>query len=138
MNSSALWARCADLEPDDPSLLLALARAELTAGQLVSARETEAKALAHPKLSPPLRAQILVQAGDTAWSLSLTGADLWSPHAITSVAESTFACRLAGVTQWPADPATTGLVLRVAGATVAPGSPVRMGSTYSLTPNAYC
>ncbi len=67
ISAASLWAKCSELEPDDPALLLHLLRAQLAAGESLLARETEAKALAHPKLSPPLRAQILVQAGDTAW-----------------------------------------------------------------------
>ena len=62
-----LWSRCAKLEPDDPNLLVALRRAQLLARDPITARATEARALAHPKLSLPLRAQLLTEAGDAAW-----------------------------------------------------------------------
>jgi hypothetical protein len=65
--SAALWARCIELEPDDPALLLALRRAQLAAHEEAAALATEARALAHPKLSQPLRAQLLVESGDAAW-----------------------------------------------------------------------
>jgi tetratricopeptide (TPR) repeat protein len=108
--AASLWARCADLEPDDPALLLQLARAQLAAGQIVSAEKSEKKALAHPKLSPPLRAQILVSAGDTAWKAGDTtlaqqrfqeAAKLAQPEA----AERALAARLRAVLDpatWPA------------------------------------
>ena len=63
----SLWAKCIELEPDDPALLLQLARSQTAAGLLAQARETQARALSHPKLSKPLRAQILTEAGDAAW-----------------------------------------------------------------------
>src|SRR6266851_6136853 len=62
-----LWSRCAQLEPDDPRLLLHLRRAQLRAGDLAGASETERRALAHPKLSQPLRAALLTESGDAAW-----------------------------------------------------------------------
>jgi len=62
-----LWSRCAQLEPDDPRLLLQLRRAQLRAGDLAGAAETERRALAHPKLSQPLRAAVLTESGDAAW-----------------------------------------------------------------------
>jgi hypothetical protein len=62
-----LWSRCVQLEPDDPGLLLQLRRAQLRAGDEASAMETEGRALAHPKLSQPLRAALLVESGDAAW-----------------------------------------------------------------------
>ena len=62
-----LWARCAQLEPDDPEHLVALWRAQLRAGDLAAARETERRALAHPKLSQPLRAAVLTESGDALW-----------------------------------------------------------------------
>ncbi len=65
--AAALWSRCSALEPDDPALLVALRRSQVAAKQMAAAQRTEAKALAHPKLSKPLRAQLLTDAGDTAW-----------------------------------------------------------------------
>ena len=65
---ASLLARCAGLEPDDPALLAALGRAQIAARDRASAAATEAKALAHPKLSQPLRAQVLTDAGDAAWT----------------------------------------------------------------------
>ncbi|HET7784655.1 MAG TPA: hypothetical protein VFL36_01670 [Myxococcales bacterium] len=65
--AAELWARCAALSPDDPALLLSLRRAQLAARDEAGAAATEARALAHRNLSPPLRAQILIDAGDTAW-----------------------------------------------------------------------
>ena len=62
-----LLARCVALEPSDPALLVALRRAQVAAKDPAAALVTEAKALAHPKLSAPLRAQLLTDAGDTAW-----------------------------------------------------------------------
>ncbi len=67
--AAALWIRCSALEPDDPALLLGLRRSQVAAKDFASARETEAKALAHPKLSRPLRAQLLTESGDAAWKL---------------------------------------------------------------------
>ncbi len=66
-SAAELWARCASLEPDDPALLAALRRAQVAAKDPAAAEMTEAKALAHPKLSPPLRAQVLTDSGDAAW-----------------------------------------------------------------------
>src|SRR5207248_11310102 len=65
--AAELWARCASLEPDDPSLLVALRRAQQAAKDPAAAEATEAKALAHPKLSRPLQAQVLIDSGDAAW-----------------------------------------------------------------------
>ncbi len=65
--AAQLWSRCAQLEPDDPRLLLQLRRAQLRAGDLAGASETERRALAHPKLSQPLRAALLTESGDAAW-----------------------------------------------------------------------
>jgi tetratricopeptide (TPR) repeat protein len=65
--AAALWTRCAELEPDDPALLVALRRSQLAAKDPAAALKTEAKALAHPKLSKPLRAQLLTDSGDAAW-----------------------------------------------------------------------
>jgi tetratricopeptide (TPR) repeat protein len=62
-----LWSRCVQLEPDDPRLLLQLRRAQLRAGDEAAALETERRAFAHPKLSQPLRAALLVESGDAAW-----------------------------------------------------------------------
>ena len=67
--ASSLWLRCTALEPDDPALLIALRRSQVAAKDFAAARETEAKALAHPKLSRPLRAQLLTESGDAAWKL---------------------------------------------------------------------
>jgi len=66
-SAAALWSRCTALEPDDPALLLALRRAQVAANDFAAAQTTEAKALAHPKLSQPLHAQLLADSGDTAW-----------------------------------------------------------------------
>ncbi len=65
--AAQLWSRCSALEPDDPSLLLHLGRAQLQAGDLAAARATQERALRHPKLSRPLRAQLLTESGDAAW-----------------------------------------------------------------------
>jgi hypothetical protein len=65
--AAELLARCASLEPDDPALLVALRRAQVLAKDPAAAARTEAKALAHPKLSAPLRAQLLTDSGDAAW-----------------------------------------------------------------------
>src|SRR5689334_5578544 len=65
--TAALLARCVALEPGDPALLVALRRAQVAAKDPGAALATEAKALPHPKLSPPLRAQLLTDSGDTAW-----------------------------------------------------------------------
>ncbi len=65
-----LWSRCSALEPDDPAPLAQLGRAQLAAGQLAAARATQERALRHPKLSRPLRAQLLTEAGDAAWKAS--------------------------------------------------------------------
>jgi hypothetical protein len=65
--AAQLWSRCVQLEPDDPRLLLQLRRAQLRAGDEAGALETERRALAHPKLSQPLRAALLVESGDAAW-----------------------------------------------------------------------
>ena len=65
--AAALWKRGADLEPDDPALLVSLLRAQLAAKDFATARQTEAKALAHAKLSLPLEAQLLTESGDAAW-----------------------------------------------------------------------
>ena len=62
-----LWSRCTELEPDDPGLLAQLARAQAAAGDLAAARATETRTLAHPKLSQPLRAQLLTDLGDAAF-----------------------------------------------------------------------
>ena len=62
-----LWRKCAALEPDDPNLLLGLRRAQLAAKDPTGAREAEEAALAHPKLGPAQRAQLLIEAGDAAW-----------------------------------------------------------------------
>lgn len=65
--AAALLRACAALEPDDPGKLLGLRRALAQAGDLDGAREVEARALAHPKLSVPQRAQLLTDQGDRAW-----------------------------------------------------------------------
>ena len=67
ISASALWQRCVELEPGDPALLVSLRRAQVAARELDRAHDTEEKALSHPKLSPPLRAQLLTDAGDAAW-----------------------------------------------------------------------
>ena len=68
--AAALLARCASLEPGDPSLLVDLRRAQLRAGDVAAARATEEKALSHAKLSQPLRATLLTESGDGAWGAS--------------------------------------------------------------------
>ena len=65
--AARLWSRCSALEPDDPALLAQLGRAQRAAGELAAARATQERALSHPKLSRPLRAQLLTEAGDAAW-----------------------------------------------------------------------
>jgi len=65
--AAQLWSRCAALEPDDPGLLAQLARAQAASGDLPAARETQARALVHPKISQPLRAQLLTDSGDAAF-----------------------------------------------------------------------
>jgi tetratricopeptide (TPR) repeat protein len=67
LTAMSLWAKCIEMEPDDPALLIQFARSQIAAGLLANARETQARALSHPKLSKPLRAQILTEAGDAAW-----------------------------------------------------------------------
>ncbi|HEY2028589.1 MAG TPA: hypothetical protein VGH20_05215 [Myxococcales bacterium] len=62
-----LWQKCTGLEPDDPALLLQLRRAQAAAGDAEGARATLDRALSHPKLSAPLKAQLLTDAGDSAW-----------------------------------------------------------------------
>jgi len=62
-----LWQKCTALEPDDPALLVQLRRAQVSAGDTEGARATLDRALSHPKLSAPLRAQLLTDAGDSAW-----------------------------------------------------------------------
>jgi hypothetical protein len=66
-SAAQLWTKCTTLEPDDPSILVQLRRSQLAAGDLLGAQETEARALSHPKLSQPLRAQLLTESGDAAW-----------------------------------------------------------------------
>jgi len=68
--AAALLSRCAALEPGDPSLLVELRRAQLRAGDAAAAHATEEKALAHPRLSQPLRATLLIESGDAAWEAS--------------------------------------------------------------------
>ena len=105
-----LLSRCAALEPGDPALLAALGRAQFAARDRTAAEATEAKALAHPRLSEPLRAQILTDAGDAAWmagdvSLAVDryreAARLPQPQA----AERGLAVRLLAVADPPAWPA---------------------------------
>jgi tetratricopeptide (TPR) repeat protein len=62
-----LWSRCVQLEPDDPEHLVQLRRAQLRAGDVRGAEETELRALAHPKLSQPLHAALLTESGDATW-----------------------------------------------------------------------
>jgi hypothetical protein len=62
-----LWSRCVQLELDDPEHLVQLRRAQLRAGDIRGAEETERRALAHPKLSQPLRAALLTESGDASW-----------------------------------------------------------------------
>ena len=67
LRAAALWTRCSELVPGDPGPLVQLARAQLAAGDLPAARATQQRALQHPGLSRPLRAQLLTEAGDAAW-----------------------------------------------------------------------
>ena len=74
--AAQLWRQCAALEPDDPGILLAERRALAQAGDAVGAARAEAAALAHPKLSPPQRAQLLTELGDADWKRGdASGAD---------------------------------------------------------------
>jgi prepilin-type N-terminal cleavage/methylation domain-containing protein len=85
--------------------------------------------LTRPTTIPPALASILTrpESGDTAWVLSTTGADVWTPRRIIGVSDSTFACRIGGVVQWLSEPTRPSLVLRVSPSTgVEPGSPVRI------------
>jgi tetratricopeptide (TPR) repeat protein len=66
--ASDLFARCVALEPSDPALLVELSRAQRRMGDVAGARRTEERALAHPKLSQPLRAVLLTDSGDAAWA----------------------------------------------------------------------
>jgi hypothetical protein len=77
-------------------------------------------------LAPSLTS-ILTQpeAGDTVWTLSATGGDVWTAHRILVVSDSTYACRIGGVAQWGGLRAPS-LVIGIAGAAVSPGSPVRV------------
>jgi hypothetical protein len=70
--AAALWAKCTNLEPDDPAILLQLRRSQLAAGDASAAHETEERALSHPKLPAPLRGQLLTEAGDVAWKAGNT------------------------------------------------------------------
>ena len=72
--AAQLWRQCSALEPDDPGPLLAERRALAQAGDAVGASRAEAAALAHPKLSPPQRAQLLTELGDAAWKRGDAGA----------------------------------------------------------------
>jgi hypothetical protein len=67
VSAALLWAKCTNLEPDDPSILVQLRRSQIAAGDLVAAQKTESLALSHPKLSQPLRGQLLTESGDAAW-----------------------------------------------------------------------
>ncbi|MFN2549124.1 MAG: tetratricopeptide repeat protein [Myxococcales bacterium] len=110
VTAAALWTRCADLEPDDPALLVSLHRAQVRAKDFGAALATETKAFAHPKLSKPLRAQLLTESGDAAWK----GADAARAEALFAQAaqlpqseplERALAIRLKSIedpTTWPA------------------------------------
>jgi tetratricopeptide (TPR) repeat protein len=65
--AALLFAKCIDLEPDDPGLLLAEERALKRAGDDAGAARAALAALAHPKLSTAQRAQLLTEAGDLAF-----------------------------------------------------------------------
>jgi hypothetical protein len=67
-SAAQLLQTCADLEPDDPELLLELRRALFRAHQEPAAFATAQRALAHPKLSLPQRARLLTELGDEAWA----------------------------------------------------------------------
>jgi hypothetical protein len=76
-HATRLLQTCADLEPDDPELLLDLRRALVRARQEPAAFATAQRALAHPKLSLPQRARLLTELGDEAWAKGdAGGADL--------------------------------------------------------------
>jgi hypothetical protein len=62
-----LWSRCVQLEPDDPDHLVQLRRAQLRAGDVAGAQQSERRALTHPKLSQPMRATLLTESGDALW-----------------------------------------------------------------------
>ena len=66
--AALLARRCTQLEPDDPALLLALRHELSRAGEDAAANEVALRALAHPKLSAPQRAQLLTELGDGAWT----------------------------------------------------------------------
>jgi len=56
------------MEPGDPALLVALRRRPSSRPRIPRPRRRpRRKALAHPKLSAPLRAQLLTDSGDAAW-----------------------------------------------------------------------
>jgi len=109
-SAAALWSRCTALEPDDPALLLALRRSQVAAKDFAAAQATEAKALAHPKLSQPLRAQLLTDSGDAAWkagdaALALQRFEEAAQLPQSEVAERALAVRLRAVRDpqtWPA------------------------------------
>jgi hypothetical protein len=65
--AARLWRQCAQLEPDDPALLLSLRRALSAAHQDLAAEHVAQRALAHMKLSLPLQAQLFTELGDEAW-----------------------------------------------------------------------
>ena len=73
VSAAALWSKCTEMEPDDPALLISLHRAQVQAKDFSAALATEAKAFAHPKLSKPLRAQLLTESGDAAWKAGDAG-----------------------------------------------------------------
>ena len=109
-SAATLWARCAEMEPGDPANLVALRRAQAAAKDFAAARATEEKALAHPRLSRPLRAQLLTDAGDTAWKagdVALAQARFQEAalHPQPEPAERALAIRLRAVrdpASWPA------------------------------------
>src|SRR5216683_999808 len=61
---ASAYAAFLDTVPSHPR---AVALAQQRAGDLAGAAETERRALAHPKLSQPLRAAVLTESGDAAW-----------------------------------------------------------------------
>jgi tetratricopeptide (TPR) repeat protein len=65
--AESLRRRCAELEPDDPQQILALARVLRKRDRVQDARDAAQRALEHAKAGPSLKASALMQLGDWAW-----------------------------------------------------------------------
>jgi hypothetical protein len=65
--AAQLFAKCIALQDDDPNLHIAESRALHRAGDEAGATRAAQAALAHPKLAPAQRAQLLTEAGDLAF-----------------------------------------------------------------------